>query len=39
MITVPAFLGILSTAAFVGTIRAVRTDGYRRIPTRTYPGR
>ncbi len=35
MITVLVLLGILSTVAFVGTIRALRTDGYRRIPSRT----
>lgn len=39
MITVLALLGILSTAAFVGSIRALRVDGYHRVPTRTYPGR
>lgn len=39
MFTVLAVLGILSTAALVGTIRALRVDGYRRVPTRTFPGR
>lgn len=33
MFTVIAVFGILSAVATVATIRALRTDGYRRLPT------
>ncbi len=33
MITVVLFVVTLSTIATVGTARALRVDGYRRIPT------
>ncbi len=33
MITVLVILGILTVVASAATIRALRTDGYRRIPT------
>lgn len=37
MFTVIALIVLLGGAAAVATTRALHTDGYRRIPTRTYP--
>ena len=37
MFTVIIVFGILSTVAAVGTARALRVDGHRRVPTRTFP--
>lgn len=33
MVTVTLLLVVLSAAGAVGTIRALRVDGYRRVPT------